>query len=197
MDTRIRRLTADDFSVSAWSGGQTTQIAIAPEGARYGDRDFLWRVSSATVELDESDFTPLPDYRRVIATLSGEIRLETGDRQATLAPYEPFAFDGGDETRSHGRCTDFNLMLRKGKCGGTLEALRLAPGARVLLPLGAGGLAALLYCAEGQASVALHGERAALQRGEAVRLDAPAGELRLETDGGAALMTALIWEEKK
>ena len=50
----MRHLTAGDFQVSTWSGGKTIQIAISPEGAAYADRDFLWRVSSATVELDES-----------------------------------------------------------------------------------------------------------------------------------------------
>ena len=50
----------EDYVCSVWSDGTTTQLLIAPEGAHYAARDFLWRVSSATVELDESDFTPLP-----------------------------------------------------------------------------------------------------------------------------------------
>ena len=45
----FRKLRPADYIVSVWSGGTTTQIAIAPEGARYAERDFLWRVSSATV----------------------------------------------------------------------------------------------------------------------------------------------------
>ena len=54
-------LTPADYLTTSWSGGTTTQLTIAPAGAVYADRDFLWRVSSATVELDESDFTALPD----------------------------------------------------------------------------------------------------------------------------------------
>ena len=65
----------EDYVCSVWSGGTTTQLLIAPEGAHYAARDFLWRVSSATVELDESDFTPLPEYERLIATLQGGITL--------------------------------------------------------------------------------------------------------------------------
>ena len=61
---RFTHLTSKDYVVSNWSGGKTIQIAIAPEGAVYADRDFLWRVSSATADLDESDYTPLPDYER-------------------------------------------------------------------------------------------------------------------------------------
>ena len=40
-------VTPDQYIVSQWSGGTTTQVAIAPEGAVYADRDFLWRISSA------------------------------------------------------------------------------------------------------------------------------------------------------
>ena len=51
-----------NYSTSAWSGGATTEIRIMPEGSRYADREFLWRLSSATVEVEESTFTALPDY---------------------------------------------------------------------------------------------------------------------------------------
>ena len=64
-------LTQDQYLTTLWSGGTTTQMAIAPEGAVYADRDFLWRFSSAKVELEHSDFTPLPDYVRLIAVLHG------------------------------------------------------------------------------------------------------------------------------
>ena len=68
-------MTPDNYIVSQWSGGTTTQVAIAPEGAVYADRDFLWRISSASVDLDESDFTALPDYHRWISTLKGGMTL--------------------------------------------------------------------------------------------------------------------------
>ena len=54
------KLTSPDFVTTTWSGGKTTQLAIAPDGASYAERAFLWRISSATVELEASDFTPLP-----------------------------------------------------------------------------------------------------------------------------------------
>ena len=49
----MRKLTESDYRISDWSGGKTVQIAIAPEDAQYADRAFLWRLSSATVDLDE------------------------------------------------------------------------------------------------------------------------------------------------
>ena len=47
----------ENYSVSEWSGGKTKELAIYPPKCRYADRDFIFRLSSATVELDESDFT--------------------------------------------------------------------------------------------------------------------------------------------
>ena len=67
----LLHLTKSNYIISQWSGGTTTQLAIAPEGAVYADRDFLWRISSATVDLEESDFTALPDYVRLISVLDG------------------------------------------------------------------------------------------------------------------------------
>ena len=49
----------------------TTELSIAPENGNYQSRDFLWRLSSATVELEESTFTSLPDFDRIILTLEG------------------------------------------------------------------------------------------------------------------------------
>ena len=71
----IQHLTPSDYITTKWSGGLTTQLGIAPAGAVYADRDFLWRLSSATVEDAESDFTALPDYERLISTLEGTIEL--------------------------------------------------------------------------------------------------------------------------
>lgn len=135
----LRKLTTGDYVVSAWSGGTTTQLAIHPPEAKYADRDFLWRISSATVELEESDFTALPDYDRLIATLQGDIVLtHNGGEALTLHPFEVHAFSGADATHSVGRCTDFNLMLRRGRATGTMEALHLAGAAQTSLPRGGG-----------------------------------------------------------
>ena len=107
----IQHLTPSDYITTKWSGGLTTQLGIAPAGAVYADRDFLWRLSSATVEDTESDFTALPDYERLISTLEGTIELNhNGGEKLTLNPYEVHRFDGGDDTHSWGCCRDFNLL---------------------------------------------------------------------------------------
>ena len=42
-----------------------------------------------------------------------------------LQEYEPYSFDGADDTQSIGKGVDFNLMLRKGKCRGAVIPLRM------------------------------------------------------------------------
>ena len=148
----LQKLQKTDYVISAWSGGTTTQLAIFPPDAVYAERDFLWRVSSATVELEESEFTPLPAYERLISTLEGGIELShNGGPTLTLRPFEVHAFSGADATHSRGRCTDFNLMLRRDRVTGSMEPLRLTEA-----PVSAHGLRCaasetlLLFCVSGR-----------------------------------------------
>ena len=113
-----------DFSVSDWSGGKTKELAIFPADSRYADREFIYRISSATVDLDESDFTLLPDYDRVLMVLQGSSVLTyNGKKTVHLNELEQDSFDGAWNTKSYGRITDFNLMTRKG-CAGKVDVIR-------------------------------------------------------------------------
>lgn len=179
----LRKLTKNEYEVSAWSGGTTTQLAIFPPEAKYAERDFLWRVSSAAVALEESDFTALPDYDRLIATLQGEIVLtHNGGAPLRLRPFEVHAFSGADATHSRGRCTDFNLMLRRGKAKGSMEALRLTDKP-VPLPSPSKGEWLLLYCVEGAAAA-----RRADAEGAEAESKAPVTPVVL-SEGEALLLT--------
>ena len=53
---KIEHLTAGNFITSTWAGGTTTQLYLYPENGSYANRDFLFRISSATVDLEESGF---------------------------------------------------------------------------------------------------------------------------------------------
>ena len=179
----LRKLTKNEYEVSAWSGGTTTQLAIFPPEAKYAERDFLWRVSSAAVALEESDFTALPDYDRLIATLQGEIVLtHNGGAPLRLRPFEVHAFSGADATHSRGRCTDFNLMLRRGRAKGSMEALRLTDKP-VPLPSPSKGEWLLLYCVEGAAAA-----RRADAEGAEAESKAPVTSVVL-SEGEALLLT--------
>ncbi len=107
-----------NFKQAAWSGGITTELYIFPEYADYGDRDFLWRLSTAEVSEENTTFTLLNGYDRWIMTLKGGIRLEHNGKPASeLNPLEAYFFDGGASTGCTGKCSDFNLMLKKGQKG--------------------------------------------------------------------------------
>ena len=194
MEPVLTLLTPADYVTTQWAGGTTTQLAIAPAGAVYAERSFLWRVSSATVELEESAFTALPGYHRLISTVRGDMTLSHNDgAEVTLHPGDVHAFDGGDETRSRGRCTDFNLMLRKGAADGDMRALRFGVGHGVFVT-DARADTVLLHCVSG---------RCAVRCGEAVR-DVSAGEtlrveharetaLTFDAAEDAAFMAAQMW----
>ena len=184
-------LAQANYTITRWSGGTTTQIAIAPPGASYPERDFLWRISSAAVEDERSTFTPLPDYHRWLMLLEGSLLLShNGGAAFRLEPFRVHEFDGGAATESVGLCRDFNLMLRKGKCQGTLRPVRFSKaGDKVLRCRDA---IYLLYCAAGRGTAALSGETCALTRGESLLLE-DAGDLCLTVPEAADFVLAEIF----
>lgn len=149
--------TPKDFETSPWAGGVTTQLAIGPQGTHYADRDFLWRISSAQVELEHSVFTNLPDYHRFLTVLEGNLELQIGHSpKSALPPLSICEFDGGTPVESWGRCKDLNLMLRKGACTGSMEVLRLPAGPSPTMQADWDILG--LYCVQGGTSWLRSGE---------------------------------------
>lgn len=181
MGPRLEKLGPADYRTSAWSGGTTTQLVIFPPEARYQDRSFLWRVSSATVELEHSDFTPLPDYDRKICTLRGHITLTHGEGEPIpLKPYEVHAFSGAEPTQSLGRCTDFNLMLRRGRAEGEMRVCRVEQAQ--LLSWTDPADQVLLCCAEGACTIRVSEDSERIAAGESLLLSfsaSPSGSFAL------------------
>ena len=121
---KIIHLSAKDFRTSTWSGGTTTELYLYPENGSYASRDFLLRISSATVDLEESDFTPLEGVERYITPLRGSFTLShPGDNTVVLGSLAtPYRFWGHTPTHCVGKATDFNLMLKG--CTGHMELYR-------------------------------------------------------------------------
>ncbi|GHS87159.1 hypothetical protein AGMMS49957_06540 [Synergistales bacterium] len=115
MRTKITHIAPEAITASKWAGGVTRQIAIWPPEAEYAKRDFEWRLSSATVDLEESTFTSLPGFHRVLLILDGAVELTYKTPRATrhknLGAFDQDSFEGSWETTSVGRCVDFNLMF--------------------------------------------------------------------------------------
>ena len=190
-------LTQEQYLTTLWSGGTTTQMAIAPEGAVYADRDFLWRFSSARVELEHSDFTALPDYVRLISVLDGQLdlKIDQGERYL-LDPLTVSSFDGGVPVESWGQCVDFNLMLRKGQASGSAQSLKLAAGTTAWTPAVPApkpypNCTLAIYCVAGDVAV----EGVAAQAGQFLlcRQADDSKALELVSKSGAALMISVIY----
>lgn len=123
----IQLVEPEEVPVNAWSGGATSQLGIGEGDCSYGERNFLWRLSSATVEDETSRFTALPDYHRLILMQEGTVFLRHDEGpEIRLEPWQVHGFDGGSSTVCRGRAVDFNLMLRKGRAEGRLRTLRPA-----------------------------------------------------------------------
>lgn len=128
MGQSLKIIRSSETKVNTWSGGTTRELYIYPESASYAARDFLFRLSIATVEVEKSDFTPLPGVRRVTMILEGAITLHhEGKYSKQLNPSESDAYDGAWNSRSEGRCTDFNLMMRE-NTEGEVEMFHLKDG---------------------------------------------------------------------
>jgi uncharacterized protein len=114
-----------DQTISNWSGGTTTQLYIYPEHASYRKRNFQFRISTATVDSDESTFTYLPGVSRHLMILEGDLKIEpAGKHTKILNKFETDSFEGDWETKGYGRVTDFNLMTT-GKVQGSLTGKSL------------------------------------------------------------------------
>lgn len=108
----ILHLTPADYQISTWSGGQTTQLFLSPKEGSYQDRTFDFRLSTATVEIETSDFSDLTGYHRILMPLTSSITLTHQKKEVVLKPFQSYFFDGGDPVSSQGTCQDFNLIYK-------------------------------------------------------------------------------------
>ena len=169
----------ENFKISKWSGGSTKELAIFPENSDYIERDFIWRLSSATVDMEESTFTRLPDYDRVLLVLEGETVLVHGsERSVSLKKFEQDSFDGGIATKSFGKITDYNLMMKKG-CEGGIELISVknepyglpVPGRDASTCASFG-----FFCTEGHTVISAGGQVSMIKKGEQMIIDFDEGE---------------------
>lgn len=102
------------YSTSQWSSGKTTEIFIYPENGSYSDRRFGFRISSATVNENESLFSDLSGFYRYLMPLTNKMTLIHNEHIVKkLSVLQSAEFDGGIRTRSIGHCQDFNLMVNQ------------------------------------------------------------------------------------
>src|SRR3954463_1486695 len=114
----IQQFTSDSRTTINWASGTSTEIFIYPSDGSFADRNFLFRISTATVEAEESTFTFFQGITRHLMILKGELELIHENRYTRhLKPYDQDTFSGEWSTRSKGKVTDFNLMHKEGASG--------------------------------------------------------------------------------
>lgn len=122
---QIKVTKKEQLQTTAWQGGTTTQLAIYPPGAVYKNLDFIFRISTATIDLEQSIFTVLPNVAREIMVLDGELLIQHKEHHTKqLKKFDTNSFIGDWETTSMGKATDFNVMTR-GNAKATIEGFSL------------------------------------------------------------------------
>lgn len=103
--------------VSTWKGGKTTQLCIVPENASLQERNFDLRISSATIDLERSEFSDFRGYRRYLMKLEGDITLLIDDKTIIIKRDEAFEFMGDEKVISISKepSRDFNVIIKKDK----------------------------------------------------------------------------------
>jgi environmental stress-induced protein Ves len=121
-------LKSGQFQRNVWSGGTTVELFVFPPEASYARRDFRFRLSSATVESENSEFTSLPGIFRQLMLLSGNLTVHhEGHHSKTLKKFGVDQFEGDWKTSSIGQCTDFNLMT-SGNTRGNMMGMEVQKG---------------------------------------------------------------------
>lgn len=103
--------------VSTWKGGKTEELCIVPEDASLQERNFDLRISSATIDLERSEFSDFTGYRRYLMKLEGDITLLIDDKTIIIKGDEAFEFMGDEKVISISKepSRDFNVIIKKDK----------------------------------------------------------------------------------
>jgi len=184
---------AEDFKTTKWSGGRTTELFIYPPTANYTTGDFNFRISSATVEVEESNFTVLSKVSRQLMVLSGSIALShKNHHQVQLNKNEIDSFDGNWETSSIGTCVDFNLMI-KGNTKGKISSVLKPANKSVNFQLDSNCEFIIIYAYEGKLQFNFNSEKRNLNPGELMVIQNPINDvIMLKASGNCAMAVVHI-----
>jgi len=163
--------TKNDLKTTTWQGGTTTQLYIYPENASYLERNFDFRISTAKVESETSQFTSLPNVHRKLMVLDGTIIINhEGHYSKKLTKFEIDTFEGNWKTSAIGTCTDFNLMSTKNK-NGSIAAFQIDKNSDLLIDKSALSKWLILYVYTGEVNVKLNQETLKLEEGSVLIME--------------------------
>ncbi|MDO9137080.1 MAG: HutD family protein [Lutibacter sp.] len=190
-------LKAADFKTTKWAGGSTTELYIYPPTSNYESRNFDFRISSATVEIEQSDFTKLPEISRQLMVLSGSIKVSHKNHHAVqLHKNEIDSFEGNWETSAVGTCVDFNLMT-KGNTKGKISSACVSEDKTLNFQMESTCEFLIFYAYEGKLQVDFSSEKRSLNQGELLVIQHPINEVvKLQSSENCAMAVVHIYKEK-
>ncbi len=96
---------------SLWTGGSTYQYFLYPKTSSYTEKNFLFRISSATIEQTPSVFTQFTGYTRYLLMMDNDLDVTVNGIQKLFKKQETFLFSSDDTVISSSLGTDFNWMV--------------------------------------------------------------------------------------
>lgn len=110
MKVKVRK----NQKVTTWSGGTTTELLIYPDTANVAEKNFDFRISTANVLVENSEFTFFPGYHRKLAILEGKLKVKHNEGDwFVLKENEQIDFEGDWKTVSEGKVVDFNVIYNR------------------------------------------------------------------------------------
>ncbi len=186
-------ISSNSFKSTTWPGGTTTELFIFPATADYQQRDFDFRISTAKVEVEQSDFSSLSGYYRKLMVLHGTVALNhEGHHSKKLNKFEVDEFEGDWKTISVGKCVDFNLMIKPGLAG-SISGQSLKKDDSLSIEIGENANWYFLYLFSGSVEISLNHKAALVNKGDFVVLENSAKEiLQIATTKNSDLVFAEI-----
>lgn len=127
MQYNVQLIREANYKPTFWSGGMATELMTYPPTSTYANRDFLWRLGFAKIDILESTFSSLPNISRKLMVTEGKLTLDHKNKyKKILTPFDQDNFMGDWETKTYGKACVFNLMTRE-NYSGELIPLNLLP----------------------------------------------------------------------
>lgn len=110
---KITKIAKADLMANEWDGGKTYEYFIYPPQTNYAERNFLFRISSASIDKVPSQFTRFENYKRYLVMLDNSLEIIRNGSTERYEKHELFTFDSNDTITSSSVGNDFNLMVQK------------------------------------------------------------------------------------
>lgn len=107
----LRPFSKKDLIPAIWTGGLTYEYIISPSNAEYSNRNFIFRVSSATIEQIPSEFTAFNGFYRYLVMLDNTLTVTINGQQHVYQKNQIMQFASDDNVISYSTGTDFNWMI--------------------------------------------------------------------------------------